>query len=192
MNIELFKKIISEQEFDPVDIVRKHLIYGEPFFYKDSLDQYYNLKDHVARQFDTHPHNVIMVGSAKLGFSIAPQKLWQAFHDESDIDIVIISESVFTKYWSRLFLFNENTSHDKREAEQYAKFKDYFFRGWIRPDLFSYKYPDKNQWFDFFKESSLKFGNGRKISCAIYYRFDFFEKYHANNIEQIRKLELGL
>ena len=76
-----------------------------------------------------------MVGSAKLGFSIAPSKLWKPFDGESDIDIVVVSEKSFTEYWSKLFLFNSNTFRNEQDAERYEKFKDYFFRGWIRPDL---------------------------------------------------------
>jgi len=192
VTVENFKSALLNQDIDSIGLVRRYLIYGEPFVYQESIWKYYELKERIARQFNTHPHNVIMVGSAKLGFSIAPKKNWKVFNEESDIDIVIVSESAFTSFWSKLFLFNENISHEKAEEENYKKFKDYFFRGWIRPDYFSYKYPGKNEWFDFFSSLSRDFGNGRKISGALYYGFDFFEKYHTKNIDELRKRELGI
>ena len=57
------------------------------------------LKAEISSHFGERPENVYLVGSAKLGFSIAPHKLWQPFSDESDIDVVIISEDLFKSLW---------------------------------------------------------------------------------------------
>ena len=189
MIIEMFKETLKNEAITPMEIVRRYLIYGNPFVYEHDLEQYYALKERIAHQFNIHPHSVIMVGSAKLGFSIAPKKLWKPFDDESDIDIVIVSETAFIRYWSILLLSNDNISRENNDERDYRRFKDYFFRGWIRPDLLSYHYSDnKKEWFDFFKEASQEFGNGRKISGALYFGFDFFEKYHVNNIQNLRKM----
>ncbi len=190
MTIEEFKSIINNQEIDSISIVRRHLIYGNPHVFTSNLGYYYEIKEKIAEWLNIHPHNVIMVGSAKLGFSIAPKKIWKPFNDDSDIDIVIVSENAFTSFWSKLFLFNDNISRDIKEERNFNKFKDYFFKGWIRPDLFNYTYQGKNEWFDFFCNLSKNYGTGHKISGALYYGFDFFEKYHVRNIEELRKMEL--
>lgn len=85
-----------------------------------------------------------MIGSAKLGFSIAPSKLWKEFNEESDIDIVVVSDKIFDIYWQELFEFNiELTARSQGEQDLYEKFLNYFFRGWIRPDLFSFNFQKK-------------------------------------------------
>jgi hypothetical protein len=45
--------------------------------------RYYSLKAAVAEQFQIHPNEIIVVGSAKLGFSIAPTKRYRAFGETS-------------------------------------------------------------------------------------------------------------
>jgi len=186
ITVDDFKQALGSKSFTDRQIVQRYLIYGDPFVYAKKLETYYLLKEEIAKEFHTHPHNVIMVGSAKLGFSIAPNQLWKPFSDESDIDIVIVSEVTFREYWEQLFLFNINTARNQKEEENFKKFKDYFFKGWIRPDLFDFRFDKKNHWFDFFKSATRKYGDGRKITGALYHNFSFFEKYHMNNLNSIR------
>ena len=40
-------------------------------------------------------HNVLMVGSGKIGYSLSPFKKFKAFDEDSDIDIAIISIKMF-------------------------------------------------------------------------------------------------
>jgi len=43
--------------------------------------QHSTLKERIAGKFNINPENIIVVGSAKLGFSIAPEKRFRAFGD---------------------------------------------------------------------------------------------------------------
>lgn len=128
-----------------------------------------------------------MVGSAKLGFSINPTQLWKLFSDDSDIDMVIISDMIFDKFWRQLYEFNiDIKSRTEQEQKRFNSFLKYFFKGWIRPDLFPFEFDGKEKWDNFFRSISYKeFGN-RKITGAIFRNLFFFENYHRNNIKQIR------
>lgn len=65
----------------------------------------------VAAGLGSHRDYVFMTGSAKLGFSLSPpkpdkpSKLFQPFNDDesvrkvSDLDITVVSESIFVEYW---------------------------------------------------------------------------------------------
>ena len=55
-----------------VDLVRKHITSGECFAL--SPNSYFDLKARVAGKFRIHPAEVVVVVSAKLGFSLAPEK----------------------------------------------------------------------------------------------------------------------
>jgi len=46
----------------------------------------------------------------------------------------------------------------------YIIFLKYFFKGWIRPDLFPFDFKGKNEWEDFFKSISYKEFSERKIA----------------------------
>ena len=72
-----------------IEIVRKYIISGECCYLSEHA--YCNLRSEVACYFGLCSSEVLVVGSAKLGFSIAPHKRYCLFHDESDIDVVLVS-----------------------------------------------------------------------------------------------------
>ena len=111
----------------PIQIVRKHIIYGESCIL--SRNQYLDLRSEVAEKFQLHPNEVLVVGSAKLGFSIVPKKRYRPFCDESDIDVAIVSSRLFDEIWETVFLYKEAVGY----WPGYKEFTRYLFRGWIRP-----------------------------------------------------------
>jgi hypothetical protein len=165
--IEKFKAILKGQEHEEV-IVQKYIAHGTPYIFKDDEDKYFDLKREIAANFSEHYNNIHMVGSAKLGFSIAPSKLWNPL-------------------WVGLHEFNIGlTDRTKSEDDKYKSFLAYFFKGWIRPDLFPLKYQAKTDWLDFFKSISYGKYGPQKITGALYHSFNFFEKYHVKNIQKLR------
>jgi hypothetical protein len=62
-----------------VEMIRKHIIYGECAVM--SAKQYFDLRSEIANKYEVHPNEVIVVGSSKLGFSIAPTKRYRHFTD---------------------------------------------------------------------------------------------------------------
>jgi hypothetical protein len=122
-----------------------------------------------------------------LGFSLAPHQLWKPFDDESDIDMVIVSPAVFDRHWKQLYKFNINlTVRTKDEQTKYKDFLKYFFKGWIRPDLFPFDYPQREEWEAFFNSISYGQYRNRKVTGALYRDMEFFEGYHVMNIKRLR------
>jgi predicted nucleotidyltransferase len=185
--IEAFKTALADHSMSDEEIVQRFIVHGSPFVFAGNDDLYFDLKARVARQYGINPDAVKMVGSAKLGFSIAPTKLWKYFDEASDIDVVIISDRLFREFWRDLYGFNINVTARSQEDERlYRRFLQYFFKGWLRPDLFPFSYSKKEQWFEFFK--SMSYGNFgyRKVAGAIFSDMHFFETYHVMNIAQLR------
>lgn len=177
---------LKDESINDQEIVQRYITHGSSFVFDE--DKYFKLKKIIADNYTLNPENVIMVGSAKLGFSIAPIKLWKPFDDESDIDTVIISETIFDEFWIGLYDFNlELTDRTEKEQNRFDKFLNYFFKGWLRPDLFPFSYDKKDGWFDFFRDISYKEFGERKITCAIYRNSYFYENYHIRNIKNIRQ-----
>lgn len=65
--------------------------------------KYMVFKEQVADQFGIGSHDVCIVGSAKLGFSPSAHKYGTAFHEASDVDVVVISEPLFHEGSQELF-----------------------------------------------------------------------------------------
>lgn len=187
-NINEFKNLLMDKSNDINDIINKRIIFGVPYIFKDSEDKYYDLKNVVSNFFNVNHRDVFMVGSSKLGFSLAPNKLWYSIdwseEKESDIDIVIISNEVFNRYWKSILEYKDKLIPTKSKDNL---FLEYFFKGWLRPDKFPYKYDGANEWFEFFKSISYKDAYGsRKVAAAIYKEDYYFMKYSRDNLNSIR------
>lgn len=184
----IFKKALQDGSIPDEVIVRRYLTHdAAPFYFKDDEDKYFSLKMKIADHFKVYPDNLKLVGSAKLGFSLKPKRLWQGMNDDSDIDMVLISDKLFDEFWNEIYNFNLNLKVRTRLADkQYFEFLDYFFRGWLRPDLFPFNNPCKDRWFDFFTSISYGDFGSRKVTGAVYRDMHFFENYHLENIRRLR------
>ena len=184
--IQKFKEDIIASE--PRQIVQNYIDFGDAYVFGDDKDKYFQLKKVIADKFEVNPRNVVMIGSAKLGFSIAPNKLWRNIRDDSDIDMVIISQRVYDIYWKKILnFFNDYGFYDGRSERRLNSFLKYAFKGWLRPDLFPFGFEGTQAWFDFFQSISYKEYDKRKIACALFRDNDFFETYHNKNIKQIKQ-----
>lgn len=185
--IGLFKEDLSS--YDDDEMIQKYFEHDfSPAVI--SNDDYFKLKIEVANFFTLlHPTEVFMVGSGKLGFTIKPQEQYRKFNDSSDIDLAIVSRELFELFWKAVFEYKNEVKYWPKEL----KFKDYLFKGWIRPDLLppSNSFKESKEWWDFFREltSSGKYGP-YKINAGLYLNRFFFESYQKDCIQSCR-MHLG-
>lgn len=166
------------------DTVQRYFFYGMPFVFRNDENKFIELKKDIAKWFKIDPSDVYMVGSSKLGFSLSPQKNYRDWTEDSDIDIAIINDDLFDRYWN--ILYREPVTlvpRFEKDDENFKSFLSYFFIGWLRPDLM----PDieKHEWFTFF--STLHGKYGYKITAGIYRKKDFFKTYHVKNLIRIKE-----
>lgn len=104
------------QALAPKEFYMKHIVKSPNWYFSDYLripqdelvDRMDCFKEIVSSSLNINFHNVQIVGSAKVGYSLSPRKLLHPFHDEvpgkpsSDIDIALISELLYGKFWSEL------------------------------------------------------------------------------------------
>lgn len=181
--LESFKADVKEA--DALDVIRKHIVFGPCHVYRNSAD-YYELIRRAAERLGVHPSCMVIAGSAKLGFSVAPEKRYHPFHNKSDIDLTIVSNELFERVW-REFYDAKIDAHDWSDRKSFLK---YLFSGWIRPDFFpDVKTPTTDGWFEFFAELSRDAPAG--VNVALYRDWHFFETYQTKCIELCRRFENG-
>ncbi len=157
-------------------IVRKYVTSGDSFILNE--DQFFSLRQEIADQFSIHPDEVYLVGSAKLGFSIAPRKRYRPFGDTSDLDVAVVSATLFDDIWQDVFQYRTAVGYWPAEAE----FKDYLFRGWIRPDKLppARSFVLGKEWWRFFRKLTQSGRYGMcKIAGGIYRTHFFLETYQS-------------
>lgn len=169
-----FKSDLSR--LTPVEIARKHIVFGDCAVLPPN--KYFQLRQVVASQFHIHPNNVLIVGSGKLGFSIAPGKRYKEFGDQSDLDVVIVSRRLFEAIWEDLYRYYSEGGWWERELE----FTTYLFRGWIRPDKLppDHRFEFARKWWSFFDELSVsREYTAARVRGAIYKSWYFLEAYQT-------------
>jgi hypothetical protein len=162
-----------------IDVVRKHIIHGSCTVLSD--DSYLRLRTEVANKYNLHPNDVLVVGSSKLGFSIAPYKRYRHFCNMSDVDVVIVSQVLFDQLWEKVHYYVEHGGY----WERFNVFKEYLFNGWIRPDKLpsEHSFEWAKEWWEFFNVLSRS-GNYStfKVRGAIYRSWYFLESYQQRSV----------
>lgn len=164
------------RQFSAADIVRKHITFGRCCALNE--DQYYLLKNRISNDFNVNTNEVLVVGSAKLGFSIAPQKRYRHFGDTSDVDVAIISPALFDQFWEAAFKYENSRAYWPTRGD----FVKYHFRGWIRPDKLppSATFHLAGEWWERFRVMTQeKLGGGLPIKAGLYRSWSFLEAYQS-------------
>lgn len=73
------------------------------YFPSRNKSEYEDFKDAISKVFGASPGDVAIVGSAKYGFSLAPDNEFRPFDiSNSDIDVVVVSPQLFNSTWNHL------------------------------------------------------------------------------------------
>jgi hypothetical protein len=165
---------VDVRKFASSSVVDRHVIFGDSYILDD--DSYFNLKERIADHFNIHPPQVVMVGSGKLGFSIANPKRYRSFGETSDLDIAIVAPNLFDRIWEEVFRARGKFGYWPEEF----RFSSYLARGWIRPDKLppAHTFEIANDWWKFFDSLAASGDFGRfKIRGGLYRDWIFLKGY---------------
>jgi hypothetical protein len=78
-------------------ILRSLLTEGIPYAFQNLPVLYEIVRDFISKRLGVEPRQVTLIGSARVGYSLAPPPEYgRPFGDESDLDLTIFSETLFT------------------------------------------------------------------------------------------------
>jgi len=193
MDIEGFNTQLldTNTECERLNFIRKIFFHGIPHVFKDRENEYFEFRNKIAKNFGISFHEVFIVGSAKLGFSYIKNK---DFDYDSDVDVVIVNEKLFDKYYDKIgdyqYLLDKNhRTVDLSELKEYSLFLRYLVKGWMRPDKLPISFQTyilKKEWFDFFNSiSNNKSEVGDyQVRAGLYKNYHYIEKYYKINIKK--------
>jgi len=167
---------------NPKEVIRKHITTGTPVELTNDL--YFMLRSRIAVEFDLHPSAVVIVGSCRTGFSIAPEKRYRAAKPDSDLDVALVSLERFDQYWDAVFAY---AAQDRawRETKRFKRFVRMLFDGWIEPRGLPNvrRFEQATRWSRFFDQlmQSREFGP-RGISARLYRTWSRLEAYQEKAV----------
>lgn len=206
-----FKSLVLAVDSHNV-LAKVFLLEGTPYVFTSSPMKYVIFREQVAERFSVGSQDVCIVGSAKLGFSPSPVKFGKEFKEESDVDVVVISEELFHFGSFELFKsFNyvvppvHEARHVKAEkgkspvvqvdAQDWVKMKEalrnYTFNN-FNPSLLPGENTLRQEIFDKITSTAGLFLALEpqvfvsKIRCRIFKSWKAAESYYSNSLRQLK------
>lgn len=89
--------------------MRLWLTEGLPFAFRECPAVYEEIRGWLSTQLDIHPKEVTLIGSARMGYSLAPTpEFGKPFGKHSDLDLSVVSEPLFERLVATFNLFAED------------------------------------------------------------------------------------
>jgi hypothetical protein len=215
--LSISDKLKSDLICRPIEqVFQKHVIDGNSYFFTEilkNIDLEYELRNNLSDVLSVNINDIVIVGSAKLGFSLKTKefndfdkkfKLSSLNKDKSDIDIAVINKGFFDK--TSFEIYNYSKHFDKTWTQQNwtvnqyhntyrnlsTDYMKYLAKGWIRPDYLPNSYLSQQPWLivcnNWYRKSKF-----RKISIGFYSDWMYFKNYQMDQLlsikNQIEKLE---
>ncbi len=181
---ENFLGVIASEK--PDDIVQGYILDLFPFCFKDSPEKFWLLRKSICEEFRLHPKNFAIAGSGKLGFSIVPSKYGQPFSEASDIDVVLVSETLFDSIWRELIIYYEHPDFKLLPSnirKEFNALRQKLFYGQVRLDILVKNFDFAKEWWKFFNKISTDETFGpREINAAIFKSCDHVTEYYKRAI----------
>ena len=119
---EMFSAIKDLKQNELTGLVQLWLTEGIPFLFQNNPFVYENMRIFLAQRISINPKQITLIGSARTGYSMDPNKFGRAISNNSDLDFTIVSESIFqnckTEFLSWERDFNDEIILPKNEKER--------------------------------------------------------------------------
>ena len=172
-------------------ILDTYLFRGVPFSFLQQPRVYERMIRDISRGLRVPQQDICVVGSARFGFSLTPDKFGEPFSERSDVDMVIVSPELFDPSWVDL-LTNRRTSWSAlRQATRDGiiehRKRYYIYNGWIYPSLVAEALDIGERWITTFNRlSRIPDLSSRRIGGRLYRTWEHARHYHLRSLWQVR------
>lgn len=192
-------------------VFQKHVIDGSSFLFRQHLnnvDWEYELRDDLAKALKVSINDIVIVGSAKLGFSLKTEHFYnfdQRYtetgnpRDKSDIDVAIVNRECFDEMAKQIYSLSRHFDKDwitenwkvnafyKTPSNLYTKYLQALAKGWMRPDYLPLVFYETAPWRDVCSTWFKKLQR-RKVSVGVYSEWFYLKHYQMDNLNRLRSL----
>lgn len=212
---EITKDLVSDMAIEQV--FQKHVVDGASFFFREvhaDSDIEYTLRHELAVALDININDVLIVGSAKMGFSLKSEKFTK-FDEKyrrtslkrnmSDIDIAIVNRRLFDRQsevvyqvschfsddwiyqnWKHNMYYDDDKKIMMKGIESlFHSYVKYLARGWFRMDFLPNLYLSELPWRPI--GDAWYQSLGRKISIGLYSDWYYLKHYQMDNLQLLRE-----
>lgn len=129
------------------------LLRGIPFAFEGDPGLYGTLLGEISAALEIEQETITLVGSGRIGFSLAPEKYGTPFSDKSDLDMAIINADLFDQAWREMIRLGDAYYTLRPAVREWLKAhrQNHVFWGIIYPDRLPGIVTLSSKWFSAFK-----------------------------------------
>lgn len=190
---EILEEIKNDIISIPPDVfVSKWIMEGIPNIFEGDSMKYYDWKHKLASGIQVDARDIIITGSASVGYSLNPRKNFRKFRKTSDIDVGIISNYYFDIAWHEL----RNQKYYKLDNSMRNALEEHknrlIYWGTIATDKILPLLSFGKQWNAIITElRNFPPIDSREINFRIYKDNKSFRDYQINSIKECQSIILG-
>jgi hypothetical protein len=171
-----------------LELINEHLITGVPYVFRDSEATYRSFREILAAQFRTPVADVTIIGSARIGFSLDPEKYGFPFSPSSDIDTVVVNEGMFDVAWHQLVRIGQRRfGFEPRVQTAFNNHRNNnVFFGYIQPNRLPGVVTLANHWFRTFQGlGRIQTLSGYDVNGRLYRTWEHVRAHQLYSLESI-------
>ena len=191
MDVSQFTRQLKEATTDEAldSLVEELLFSGIPAVFEGSPSRFNQMKRTIANKLDIDLDSVTVVGSARTGFSLDPQRFPSEFNDRSDIDVVVVSDYLFDVSWIDILTGRNRGARNSavRHFLRQHRTEGYIYNGYIRPERIIPALTIGTLWFDSFQELPKQTRVlGHEFHGRLYRTWAHARYYHKRSLVSVR------
>lgn len=166
----------------PTSILKSRLFFREPYVFRGLPGTFDKFREELSGALGVPQRSIAIVGSAQLGFSVAPGKVGSECRPDSDIDVVVVSARHFDSVWLDLIdMASETWRESGFDRKRMSECMSDLYWGFIRLDQVPRKLALAQQWIPVFDRLSVDSRFGRRpISARLYRTWEQAEKSYSH------------
>ena len=171
-----------------------------PYVFEPEPDTWDTFRDEIVSALPITRADIRVVGSARFGFSMKPGRNLRRFTDTSDIDVVIVNQSLFDELWIALLEAAYPRSPATEMMRNWFRSRRYeLYTGWLTPiemgldrrilgDKVRPVLEFRTRWFNALKQASRHPPRRHEdIQGRLYRTWRHAELYHLSSLADLRR-----
>lgn len=171
------------------------LFSGIPQCCKKRPAEYARFREQLGSQLKVDPANILLVGSGRFGFSLAPHKFGRPFTDKSDLDLVIVSDQLFDTAWLEMIRYDfKSLTFDRDIADALKEHRhNNVFWGYIEPHRLKIALSFYRRiWFPAIAALGVFYmAAGRDVKARVYRTLEHAKNYHRFGLRLVTSRQSG-
>jgi hypothetical protein len=171
-----------------------------PFVFEPNPPNWDRFRDEFVTRLQVSRSDIRVVGSARFGFSMKPDRNLKTFGDRSDVDVVVVNERLFDDLWHALLIAAYPRPPVSNELGGWLKQRrNELYTGWLTPveirldpKIHGTKTQSalhlKTLWFNTLKIASQHVPRRHEdVNGRLYRTWKHAELYHLHSIGALRQ-----